>query len=131
MRFTKFVVLAAMAAALAVGCGGDLAKQIAGNAQLREQVMTAIAGNKDVAMEAVDKFMADEGLRTQVFDRILANKDMAAGLVQKLATNQDLVDQVVGAAVKDPAMKDHLVTLLKGMSMAEASAAPASTPATP
>lgn len=129
MRFPKIVLLAAVAGALAVGCSGDLAGQIAGNAQLRDQVMTAIAGNKDVAMQAVDKLMADEALRMQVFDHILANKDVATGLVQKLATNQDLVDQVVGAAVKDPAMKDHLVTLLKGMSMAEASSAPATPPA--
>lgn len=129
MRFPKTMLIALTAVALSVGCTGDLAKQIATNTPLRDQVMGAIAGNPEVAMQAVDRFLGDENLRGQLIDRVMANPEMVQGVIQKLATSSDLVDQVVGAAVKDPAMKDHLVTLLKGMTMAEQSAAAPVTPA--
>lgn len=112
-----FALLALMTLATA-GCGGDIAKQIVSNEQLRGQVMDVIAQNKTLALQAVDRILASDSLRATVVDHLLGNKDVAQQVIVRVATNPDAFDMVLGVAVRDTAMRGHVLTLVKGIQMA-------------
>jgi hypothetical protein len=115
-RLLAVLALVTMAAA---GCSGDMARQILSNEQLRGQVMDVIAQNKGVALQAVDRIVASDSLRATVVDHLLGNKDVAQQVIMRIATNPDAFDMVLGAAVRDSSMRGHLMTLVKGIQMAE------------
>ena len=117
MRRSTLLLSAALALGLA-GCGGDLANQLVGNEQLRNQVLGAIVAHKDIALQAVDRILASDSLRSQVVDHILRNDDVAKQVIVRIATNPGALDMVLGAAVHDSTMRAHVITLVKGISMA-------------
>ncbi len=119
---TKKSVLALLTLATlsAAGCGGDIAKQIGSNEQMRGQVMDAIAQNTPLAMQAVDRMMSPDSLRVAVVDHMLGNKDVAQQVIVRIATNPDAIDMVLGVALRDSTMRGHVLTLMKGMQMAGA-----------
>ena len=119
IRKTTLALVAVLALALA-GCGGDAAKQILANEQLRGQVMDVIAQHKDVAFQAVDRIVASDSLRGAVVDHLLQNSDVAQQVIVRIATNPDAFDLVLGTAVRDTAMRAHVLTLVKGIQMASA-----------
>lgn len=114
---TLFALFALLTLAVA-GCGGDIAKQIVSNEQLRGQVMDVIAQNKTVALQAVDRILASDSLRATVVDHLLGNKDVAQQVIVRIATNPDAFDMVLEVAVRDTAMRGHVLTLVKGIQMA-------------
>ncbi len=117
---TRNVILAAVAVAAfgLAGCGGDVAKQLVSNEQLRTQVVDALAAHKDLALKTVDKFMANDSLRMAVVDQMLSNENGAKQVLVRIGTNPQALDMVLGIAVRDSAMHEHVMTLLKGMEMA-------------
>ena len=114
------LALCAAAALAAGGCGGDIASQIVSNEQLRGQVLDAISTHRAVAMQAVDRLVSSDSLRAAVVDRLLHNDEAAKLVIVRIATNSDAVDLVLGAAVRDSAMRVNVMTLMKGMQMANA-----------
>ena len=90
------------------------------NEQLRGQVMDAIVTHRDVAMQAVDRLVGTDSLRAAVVDHLLRNDEVAKQVIVRIATNADAVDMVLGVAVRDSAMRVHVLTLVKGMQMANA-----------
>jgi hypothetical protein len=120
MTKTKKLVpaLLAMAALAAVGCSGDIAKQVASNEQLRGQVLDTIAQHRDIALQAVDRIVASDSLRGVVVDHLLQNKDVAKRVIVRIATNPDAFDMVLTVALRDSAMRGHVLTLVRGIQMA-------------
>lgn len=113
---------AALALALLglVGCGNaDVAGQIATNQQMRDQVMGAIAANPDLAVVMQQKLVANDSLRTKVVDALLQDSNSSQYVLYRIATNQDAVDIVLRAAVADSAMRQHVLTVMKGVEMAQ------------
>ena len=117
MRRSTMLSTAVLALGLA-GCGGDLASQLVGNEQLRNQVLGAIVAHKDIALQTVDRILASDSLRSQVVDHILQNDEVAKQVIVRIATNPSAFDMVMGAAVHDSSMRAHVITLVKGISMA-------------
>lgn len=120
-RIRIAIVLAAavaVGAALLSGCGTNVAGQLGSNEQLRTQVFDAIAANKDLTHGIVDKLLASDSTRIGVVDRILANDEVAKQVIVRVAMNPDAMDLVIGTAVRDSAMRGHVITLLKGVEMA-------------
>lgn len=113
----RIVFLAAAVLMVAAGCGMDVAKQLTSNEQLRTQVFDAIAANKDLAGQVVDKLMASDSTRIAIVDKMLANNEVAKQVIVRVATNPEAIDMVIGTAVRDSAMHDHVMTLVKGMEM--------------
>ena len=119
MRKTTLVLLA-MATMAAAGCGGDIAKQMTSNEQLRGQVMDVIAQHQDMVLQAVDRIVASDSLRGPVVDHLLHNKDVAKQVIVRVATNPEAFDMVLDVALRDSAMRGHVLTLVKGIQMASA-----------
>jgi hypothetical protein len=112
------LALLAVVALAAAGCSGDIAKQVTTNEQLRGQVLTAIAQRQDLALQAVDRMVASDSLRGAVVDHLLQNKDVAKQVIVRVATNPEAFDMVLTVAVRDSAMRGHVLTLVKGIQMA-------------
>ena len=115
-RKTTLALLAVVT--LAAGCSGDIAKQILSNEQLRGQVMDVIAQHKDVAFQAVDRIVASDSLRSSVVDHLLQNQEVAKQVLVRIGTNPGAFDMVMQIALRDTAMRGHVLTLVKGIQMA-------------
>ena len=119
MKPRNVILLAAAATMFGVaGCGGDIAQQLVSNEQLRTQVMDALANHKDLALKTVDRFMVNDTLRSAVVDEMLNNENAAKQVLVRIGTNPQALDMVMGVAVRDSAMRGHVMTLLKGVEMA-------------
>jgi len=119
MKPRNLILLSAAAAAFGLaGCGGDVAGQVVANEQLRAQVFDALASHKDLALKAVDRFMTNDTLRVAVVDEMLHNESGAKQVLVRIGTNPQALDLVMSVAVRDSAMRGHLLTLMKGVEMA-------------
>ena len=122
MRKSMLLKLSLIAAALTfAGCAGkaDLGKQIATNQEIREQAMDAIAGNADLAVVMQQKLLANDSLRTRVVDTVLQDANAAQYVLYRIGTNQAAMDLVLRGAVADRSMREHVLTLMKGVEMAQ------------
>jgi len=113
------VVVAAVVVGVA-GCSGDMGEQIVKNEQVRTQAMNAIASHTDLSMQMLDKLMASDSLRVQVVDHMLQNENGAKQVLFRIATSPQAVEMVLGLAVRDSAMRGHVVALVHGMEMGAA-----------
>jgi hypothetical protein len=113
-------VLAAAVLLVAAGCGMDVAKQLTTNEQLRTQVMDTIAANPALRVLLVDKLMATDSTRIAVVDKLLANDEVAKQVIVRVAMSPSAVDMVIGSAMRDSTMREHVLTLFKGIQMASA-----------
>ena len=114
------LALGAVAAIAAAGCGGDIAQQMLQNEQLRTQVVDAIGTHRALALQVVDRLVATDSMRVGVVDHLLHNDGVAKQVIVTIARNPDALDLVLGAAVHDSAMRVHVMTLFKGMQLANA-----------
>ena len=116
MRRLSVAVLAAAAIAVA-GCAGNVVKMVTTNADMREQVIGAIAGNGDLAGEMIDRLMTAEGTQALVVNKVLANGPAVQAVMARIAKDPTMVDGVLDVAVQDSTMKAHVLTLFKGIQM--------------
>ena len=114
------VVVAAVCALLAIGCAGDIGKQVMANPDLQAKVMDMIAGNTQTAGGMVDRLLANDSTRTVMIEKLLGSAGGAEAVMATVAKNQTLVDGVLNLTMQDPTMKEHVMTLFKGMKMAGA-----------
>ncbi len=122
MRKSMLSKLSLIAAALTfAGCApnADLGKQIAMNQQTREQAMNAIASNADLAVVMQQKLLANDSLRTRVVDTVLQDADASQYVLFRIATNQAAMDLVLRGAMADSSMRQHVLTLMKGVEMGQ------------
>lgn len=114
----KLFTILSLATITAVGCDGDIAKQIATNEQLRSQVFDAIAGDPKLAMGAIDRLVQSDTLRAAVVEHLLKQDEVAKQVLVRIGTTPEALDMVVGIAAKDSTLRTHLVTLVHGIEMA-------------
>ncbi len=119
-RKWMLVLVAAACALLVLGCAGDLGKQIMGNTELQAKVMDMIAGSQATATSMADRLIAGDSTRSVVIERLLASPAGSQAVMAAVAKNATILDGTLNAAMQDPAMKDHVLTLFRGMRMAGA-----------
>ncbi len=116
---TRNVMLAVALVAIGLaGCSTNLAQQVVSNEAMRTQVLDALATHKDLALKTVDRLMQTDSLRTSVIDEMLKNEEGAKQVLVRVGTNPQALDMVMGIAVRDTAMREHVLTLMKGVQMA-------------
>jgi hypothetical protein len=120
MKGRKILVVTAMAAVLAAGCAGDMVQQVLSKPEMATQAIQMIAGKSDLAGQMVDQLLGSDSTRTMLVDRLMANPEAAQLVTSVVSRNQGMVEGVINAAVQDPAMRDHVMALLKGMQMVAA-----------
>jgi len=122
MRKPKWtiVVIAAACGALALGCAGDIGKQVMANPDLQAKVMDMITANTETAGGMVDRLLSRDSTRALVIERLVGSAGGAQAVMEVVARNQTLIDGALNVAMQDPAMKEHIMTLFQGMRMAGA-----------
>ena len=113
------LVLVALGFAILAGCSGDVTKMIDSNPTMRDRVITAISGNLDASGRMVDRLVSADSTRLVVVDHLLANGAGAQEVLAHVAKDRTMVDGVINLAVQDSLMRDHVLTLLQGMQMAQ------------
>jgi len=102
------------------GCLGDIAQQVVQDPKVADRVMGAIAEHQDVAMGMLDKLVSTDSLRTAAIEHLLQNDAVSQQLLDRVASNPRAVDYVLQSAVRDPQMRDHIISVVKGIEMATA-----------
>jgi hypothetical protein len=122
MRKAKWtiVLVAAACAVLALGCAGDAGKQVMASPELQGKVMDMISANPETAGSMVDRLLATDSSRAVVIEKLVGSAGGAQAVMEAVGRNQTLIDGALNVAMQDPAMKDHVMTLFKGMRMAGA-----------
>ena len=122
MRKSKWtvVLVAAVCAVLALGCAGDIGKQVMASPELQGKVMDMISASPTTAGGMVDRLLGSDSTRALVIERLVSSAGGAQAVMEAVAKNQTLMDGALNLAMQDPAMKEHVMTLFKGMRMAGA-----------
>ncbi len=122
MRKTKWtiVLVAAVCAVLALGCAGDAGKQVMASPELQAKVMDMIGADPVTAGSMADRLLQSDSSRAVVIEKLVGSAGGAQAVMQVVGSNQTLIDGALNIAMQDPAMKDHVMTLFKGMRMAGA-----------
>jgi hypothetical protein len=118
MKRSRLAVLAVAALVVVAGCSADLATQLTSNEQVRTQVFDAIAANPQLSGQLVDRLMTADSTRIGTVDKMLANDEVAKQVIVRVAMSKDAMTLVIGAAVRDSAMRVHVLTLVKGIELA-------------
>jgi len=109
----------ALGCGVLLGCSGDIGQMMASNPEMQARVSDAIVHNSQLAGPMIDKLLASDSSRTWVMDRVMANGPAMQSLMMNIATDPNMIDGVLGLAVQDSSMRSHVMTLLKGIQMAE------------
>jgi len=120
MRKTRWtvVLLLAVFALLGLGCGGDATRQVMGNPALQGKVMDMVAADSAAAGGMVDRLLGMEGTRTMMIEKLVSSAGGAQAVMETVAQNQALIDGTLNIALQDPATREHVLTLIKGINMA-------------
>jgi len=113
-----------------LGCEADVGKQLSSNQEFRYRVITAIAADTALANQTVDMMMSSDASQAAALDRMMANPTAVQAVMTRMAQDRTQVEGILNLAVQDAEMRDHLMTLLKGMELGRAGSTPAS-PTTP
>ena len=114
------MLFVAVAAMVAVGCAGDIGKQLLTNTEMQTKVMDVISSNSGLAGQVVEKILGSDSTRTVLLDKLMANSGAMQTVMANVAKDQTMIDGVINLAVQEPAMRAHVMTLFKGMQMAKA-----------
>ncbi len=113
------VVLAlAVAALLGLGCAGDVARQVMGDPGTQAKVMDMISADPDAAAAMVDRLLGADSTRALLVEKLARDANGAQAMMKAVAGHETLLDGAINIAVQDPAMREHVLTLVKGINMA-------------
>lgn len=114
---TRARMLAALSlCALLSGCGDPVERMLA-SGDSRTLLWNRVAANRDLAGQVVDRLLAADSTRSGMLDRLMANGEARQAMLARVATDRTLMDGAIHFAVQDSSMRDHLMTLFKGMEM--------------
>ena len=111
------VVVLAMCAMAAGGCGNPVDRLLATDAQ-RARLWAAIAARPQLSQELVDYLVSTDSTRSALIDRLLVNGGARQVVLTRVAQDRALMDGTIHFAVQDSSMRDHVMTLFRGMQMA-------------
>jgi hypothetical protein len=114
------VLVATACAVLALGCAGDIGKQVMASPELQAKVMDMISASPETAGGMVDRLLGSDSTRALVIEKLLGSAGGAQAVMEAVAGNQTLMDGALNIAMQDAAMKEHVMTLFRGMRMAGA-----------
>jgi len=110
-------IAAALALSFLPGCADPVDRLLADEAQ-RARLWDSVASNPELATQVVDRLLGTDSTRTALLDHLLSGGGVRQTLLMRVATDRSLMDGTVHFAVQDSAMRDHLMTLFRGMEMA-------------
>lgn len=117
-RKVALVILIAFSAATLSGCAGDPVKMMMSNPEMQTKIMDAIVASPEMSGKLVDQLLGNEEMRAMLLDKVMASSDAAQTIMGRVAKDQMMIDGILNTAAQDSTMREHLMTLFKGMQMA-------------
>lgn len=114
-RWHLAILVTALAAAL-TGCGDAIHRMVT-NQTTRTQILEQIAADTSLTAATVDRLMASEPSRSVVVQRFLDNGEARQALLARVGMDRTFVDGMIQYAAQDSGMREHLMTLVRGMQM--------------
>jgi hypothetical protein len=114
-RWLLVAFAAALATALA-GCGDAIHRMVA-NQTTRTQLLDQIAADTSLTAATVDRLMASDPSRSVVIRRFLDNGEARQALLARVGQDRTFVDGMIHYAAQDSGMREHVMTLVRGMQM--------------
>jgi hypothetical protein len=120
MRKTRWTIVAVLAVAvlLGLGCAGDVAKQVMGDPATQAKIMDMIGADPVAAGGMVDRLLGTDSTRAMMIEKLVSSAGGAQAVMEAVGRNPTLIDGAINVAVQDPAMREHVLTLIKGIHMA-------------
>ena len=109
--FVPCILVLALAIA---GCGP---KAMLRNPSTRAQALDVIASDPELARAVAGRMVASDSTRGVVIASVLANSEARQELLLLAARERTMVEGMLNVAVQDTAMRDHVLTLVRGMQM--------------
>ena len=111
--------VAAVCVMLAGGCATDMKSKLASDEKFSADVMTAYRSDGTLAARMVDNLLGSDSTRGVVIDRIMANGEASQTLMMRTARDRNMMNGVIALAVADSGMRNHVLTLLKGIEIGD------------
>jgi hypothetical protein len=96
-------------------CASDPGMLVKTNEEARGKIMAAIASDSALVARMADTLLQEGGAREVMIDKMAANGEAMQILMAKLARDPTAIDGIIGLAVPESTMKEHVLTLLKGI----------------
>lgn len=112
-------MIAVFSAVMLAFPGCDPVDRVLGNGTQRAALWDRIASRPDLTNEFVDRLMASDSTRARMFARVMESGPGRQDLLTRIGRDRSLMDGAIQYAVQDSAMRDHLMTLFRGMQMTE------------
>jgi hypothetical protein len=96
-------------------CGGDPTITMRTNPEARARIMGAIASDSALVGRMADTLLHEDRARDILVEKVATNGEAMQALMAKLARDPVAVDGIIGFAVQESTMKQHVLTLLKGI----------------
>lgn len=122
MRMSRLVWSAVAGLALSAvvaGCGNPV-ETVVNNDEMRVQMMEKITGDPAMAADVVQRLLGSEESQRIVIDQVMSHSDAMQAMMMRMAQDETTVDGIINVAVQDSSMRRHVMTLFRGMQMAEA-----------
>ncbi len=116
MKRAVTMTLAVAGVTLMAGCGDPIDRMLADGEQ-RDRLLERITARADVATEVVNRLLAADSTRGLLLDRVMADGEARQAVLTLVAKDRTLMDGAINFAVQDSSMRDHVMTLVKGMEM--------------
>ena len=116
MKRTVMLALVVGAMTWIVGCGDPIDRMLASGGQ-REHLLGRVAARADVASEVVNRLLAADSTRGLLLDQVMGDGEARQAVLTLVAKDRTLMDGAINFAVQDSSMRDHVMTLVKGMEM--------------
>jgi hypothetical protein len=80
--------------------------------------MDMMSADPDAAGGMADRLLGADSTRALVIEKLVSSAGGARAVMEAVAKNSTLLDGTINMAVQDPATRQHVLTLIKGINMA-------------
>jgi hypothetical protein len=112
-------VIAAFTAVMLAFPGCDPLDRVLGSDAQRAALWDRVASRPDLTNGVIDRLMAADSTRARMFARVMESGPGRQDLLTRVGRDRSLMDGAIQYAVQDSSMRDHLMTLFRGMQMTE------------
>jgi len=118
-RLIRTVALAGLLIALVAGCGGDPVQKMVNDPATRARLVDLMVQDPVIAETLATRLLGSGESRTMLLNHALADGASSQEMMLRVSKDPAFMSGAIGLGMQDPVMKDQLLTLLKGIQMAQ------------
>src|SRR5687767_12794684 len=100
-----------VALALVSGCAVDVPRLMRQDPDMQTRVMDVVVTDSTLARRMMERLLANEPTRRMLVEQVLQDGESARLTMLEIARDRTRLDGVLGLAVQDTAMKQHVLAV--------------------